>query len=97
MTMGRRKKRGGRAACHFGEGRQSLTACDGLLGANFQASCGWHHVLTLPSKACLDIAVRLVDWHENFLRILLSKAREVHQEAMDVRHLQFDVVDFGNF
>src|SRR5215469_6381111 len=54
-------------------------------------------VLALPSNACLAVAVRLVDWHKDFVGIVLTKSRKIYRQAMYVRHCQFDVVKLTHF
>src|ERR1700683_4079636 len=48
---------------------------------------------SVPPDARFDVAVGFVGGHEYFVRIVLPEAREVHQQAMHVRHRQFDLVN----
>ncbi len=92
----RREKCPAYATQVFREGGQLSTTSDNFFRATVCGSTCGHEGSFLPAKACHDGAVWLVDRHENFIGIVLPKARQVHQEAMFVRHGQFNVFHFWN-
>src|SRR5258707_12208877 len=67
-----------------------------LLPREFCYSQRLARCLVLAPDMRLDVAVRLVDWHKNFIGIVLPKARKVHQQTMFIRHGQFDVRNLAN-
>src|ERR1700689_4394617 len=51
---------------------------------------------SVPPDAGFDVAMRFIRGHEDFVRVILPKTREVYQEAMHVRHRQFDFFDLSD-
>src|SRR5439155_17421218 len=98
ITHGRREKRPPGVTKIFRERRQFLAASDNLFGlrANSCALEYCHGVLALSANACLDITVWLVDWHKNFIRVVLPKSSEIYQKIVLVRQGQFDFFNVRN-
>src|SRR5262244_3692840 len=50
---------------------------------------------SLTRHARLDVAMRLINRHENFVGIILAKAGKINQQVMFVGHGELNVFYFG--
>src|SRR5439155_26779927 len=98
ITHRSREKRPPAVTKIFRERRQFLAANDNLFGlcADSCALKYCHGVLALSANACLDITVWLVDWHKNFIRVVLPKSSEIYQKIVLVRQGQLDFFNVRN-